>query len=223
MWSEVLQLQKDGGGKELLENLIGRYWRPVYWSLRAGGKCAEDEARDLTQEFFLRILEGEVLPGVDPQRGSFRNYLKGALKIFWLSERRKANQLKRGGGRRRLDLDFDSAVAEPEGLEGSPDEGLDRAWAFQILDEALKDLEEELRIGGREIEYRVFEAFQLAKSGTVPSYADLASRFGTSEADVWNSLRHCRRRLRRHLLNRIGPYVRNEAELFDELRELFRG
>ena len=87
--------------------LIERYWRPVYWALRADSSVAANEARDLTQEFFIRLLDGHVIATVDPARGSFRSYLKGALRHFLLNELRDARAQKRGGGRKLLSLDFD--------------------------------------------------------------------------------------------------------------------
>ena len=111
LWSEVIALQRDNpdGRRERLDRLVQRYWKPVYWAFRTDCGQREEEARDLTQEFFVRILEGRVIEGVDPERGSFRNYLKGALRNFLRNERRKGQTEKRGGGRQPLSIDFDLA------------------------------------------------------------------------------------------------------------------
>src|SRR5437667_1354643 len=77
IWSEIIALQVVDldGRRERLQRLIERYWRPVYWAIRCDKRFSEEEVRDLTQEFFVLILEGQVIPGVDPQLGSFRRHL----------------------------------------------------------------------------------------------------------------------------------------------------
>lgn len=203
--------------------LIERYWRPVYWTVRASAGVGEHEARDLTQEFFIRILEGRVIGSVDPAKGSFRAYLRGALKYFLLESREKANRLKRGGGKPPLSLDFEDAGVEPADLGSEPEVALDRAWAFQMLREAVEDLDRSLRADGRAREADVFQAYEMSAEGVKPTYGEVGARFGLGPDDVWNILRMCRKRLRDGLVARIGNYVRSESDIFDELKELFGG
>jgi RNA polymerase sigma-70 factor (ECF subfamily) len=181
-----------------------------------------EEAPDLTQDFFIRILEGEILPGVDPDRGSFRHYLRGALRNFLLKDFRHGHTQKRGGGRKLLSLDFEHAGPMPAAAGGDPAEVLDRAWARQLLDEALKDLEAELAAEGRAREFDLFRSYDLAGGGESPSYADLAAKHAIPELEVWRILRSCRQRLRGLVMNRIGPYVRDGGELVREFQELFK-
>lgn len=225
MWSEVLSLQKDGDvrRRERLERLIGRYWRPVYWAFRTDGRLTDSEARDLTQDFFLEILEGGVISGVDPAIGSFRRYLKGALRNFVRNERRRHATQKRGGTARLLSLDFSTAGPEPAALGPDPEAALDRAWAVQLLQESMKDVEETFRREGRLRDLDIFRVYDLAPDGDRPSYAELAARFAVTEDDIWTALRYGRRKLREALSARIGPYVNRESDLFEELRELFGG
>jgi len=156
LWSEVIALQGNDQEKrrERLDHLVQRYWKPVYWALRTDCGQREEEARDLTQEFFVRVLEGRVIEGVDPERGSFRNYLKGALRNFLMNERRKGQTEKRGGGRRHLSINFDGIGPEPAGLGADPEKALDRAWTMQILDDALAAAGDQLIREGRERELR---------------------------------------------------------------------
>ncbi len=222
MWSEVLACRVDDPERrrERMGRLIERYWRPVYWALRADSGVKPEEARDLAQEFFIRILEGQVIASVDPSRGSFRQYLKGALRHFLMNELRNARTQKRGGGARHLSLDFDSVGPEPAALERDPDKALDRAWALQLLDEAVRELERRFASAGKPGDAAIFRSYEMG--GPVrPSYADLARQHGIDERAVRTALRAGRRELRRILLEKISDYVRNEAELGDELRELF--
>lgn len=223
LWSEIIALQGNPNDRrERLEKLILRYWRPVYWAVKSFSGVQPEEAPDLTQEFFVRILEGEILPGVDPERGSFRHYLRGALRNFLLKDFRRGNTQKRGGGRRLLSLDFDRAGSEPAAEGGDPVEVMDRVWARQLLNEALADLEAELKAEGRAADFEIFRSYDLAGGGESPSYADLAAKHGVQELDVWRVLRSCRQRLRGLVMNRIGPYVRDGGDLIREFQELFR-
>ena len=222
IWSEVLALKgdKDESRRVRLEQLIHRYWRPVYWAIRCDGHHPKDEAGDLTQEFFIQILEGKVAPDGGPDKGSFRSYLRGALKYFLLDELRTASRQKRGGGRKFLNLDFDSVGHDPPDLGSDPQQALDRAWAQQIMEEAVRELEEGLSRDGRLRDVEIFRTYDL-NEGRPPSYKDLAARLGIDESEIWNILRYCRRQLRAIVLKRISPYVGSEAELLEELRELF--
>ena len=225
LWSEVLALQKDDvqGRRERLEKLIGRYWRPVYWALRREGNLNDEESRDLTQDFFIQILEGGVLPGVDPHRGSFRGYLRGALRNFLMNEWRKGAALKRGAGRKPLPIDFAAAGSEPPALGADAETALDRAWGRQILDEALRDLEAVLAREGRPRDMEVFRIYDLDPGPEKPSYDEVARRMGFPKAEVWTALRYCRRKMRDLVLEKISPYVQNEQQLFEELHDLFGG
>ena len=223
LWSEVLAFKGDPEDRrERLERLILRYWRPVHRAVCAHAGVKSEEAPDLTQEFFVQILEGGILPGVDPELGSFRNYLNGALRNFLLKDFRRGNTDKRGGGRRKLSLDFDSEKFLPAASGTDPAEVLDKAWARELLDEAVADLEVELRGEGRSIDFDVFKSYDLAGAADARSYSALAGQYGLEELDVWRMLRSCRTRLRRLILARIGPYVRDEAEVVREFQELFR-
>jgi RNA polymerase sigma-70 factor (ECF subfamily) len=222
MWSDVLACRSEDPQRrrERMGRLIERYWRPVYWALRADGGVKPEEARDLTQEFFVRIVEGQVISSVDPARGSFRHYLKGSLRHFLMNERRNATTQKRGGGARHLSLDFDAVGPEPAALQRDPEKALDQAWALQLLDEAVQEMERRLTAAGKPVDAKIFRSYEMGGSNR-PSYADLAREHAMDERAVRTALRAGRRELRRILLEKISDYVRNEAELGDELRELF--
>lgn len=222
LWSEVLSLRHADPDlrRQRMGKLIERYWRPVYWALRADGNLKEDEARDMAQEFFVRILEGQVVSTVDPSRGSFRHYLKGALRHFMLNELRNARTQKRGGAVRHLSLDFRDVGPEPVSLERDPDRALDQTWALQVLEESVKQLELRLAAEGKSVDAQIFRSYEMAGPGR-PTFADLAAKHGVEPRAVRTILRACRKELRSILRERIGDYVRDETELSQELRDLF--
>src|SRR6266516_3050172 len=82
-WSVVLKAA-DGsapGAQEALEQLCRTYWYPLYAYVRRRGHSPED-AQDLTQEFFARLLEKKYLGRADCQRGRFRTFLLSSLQNF---------------------------------------------------------------------------------------------------------------------------------------------
>src|SRR5262249_62238445 len=91
-------------GAAALESLCRADWRPVNAHVRRQGHDVE-AARDLTQEFFARLLEGNWLSPADPQRGRFRSFLLRCLSRFLVDEWRRASAQKRGGGRQFFSLD----------------------------------------------------------------------------------------------------------------------
>src|SRR5262245_5766993 len=106
-WSRVLELRERDRGtfRSALNDLCRLYWKPVYAHIRTSRPAGPDEAKDLAQEFFLELIEGELLKRATPERGSFRGYLKGAIRLFLLERHRAASALKRGGGRTALSID----------------------------------------------------------------------------------------------------------------------
>ena len=60
--------------RSALVSLCENYWYPLYAYLRRRG-CPPDQAQDLTQEFFIRVLEGRYLDRADPEKGRFRSFL----------------------------------------------------------------------------------------------------------------------------------------------------
>ena len=87
-----------------MAELCRNYWYPLYAFIRRRGHSAE-EAEDLTQEFFARLLAKEFLAGVDREKGRFRTFLLMAVKRFLANEYDRAQAQKRGGGQRMVPLD----------------------------------------------------------------------------------------------------------------------
>src|SRR5690349_21634078 len=117
-WSVVLAAGHSSvpGAQEALETLCRAYWYPLYVYVRRQGYSSED-AQDLTQEFFARLLEKNSLVKADRDRGKFRTFLLGSLKNFLVNEWKRAGRLKRGGGLEFLSIDANAAddrfAAEP--------------------------------------------------------------------------------------------------------------
>lgn len=140
-WSLVRSARKAGGW----DPLIRLYWKPLYFYLRRRG-LDNETAKDLVQEFLTTLLERRSLEKADPSRGRFRTFLLTALDNFLVDWRRKEQRLKRGGGAPLLSFDFSRGERdyseEPAGGE-NPETLACRAWAHELLDQCLLELEGE--------------------------------------------------------------------------------
>ena len=151
--------ESTGRSRDALAHLCSTYWEPLYGYLRRQGHSAED-AEDLTQGFFTRVLEKGVLRAADPQRGRFRAFLLASLRHYTANERAHAQAQKRGGATPALPLEFDVAeqryLAEPHDA-ATPETIFDRRWALTVLSRTLATLGAESRRRGKG---QVFDALK---------------------------------------------------------------
>lgn len=212
-------------GREALALLCQTYWYPLYAFIRRRGHAA-DEAQDLTQSFFLRLLEKNVLASADPQRGRFRSFLLASLKNFLANEWERSTAAKRGGGHALLPLvaDFDSAerqyVREPADTL-TPERCFERQWAITLLSNVLSDLEKQYAASGRAA---LFEALKSCLVADAPPgfYAGNSQKLGLSEGAIQVAASRLRKRYRELLREHIAQTVESPEEVEEELRDLFR-
>jgi len=222
-WSVVLAagLDESAVAHNALEQLCRTYWYPLYVYTRRRGYDVE-EAKDLTQEFFARLIEKNFLGDVVQGRGRFRYFLLAALKHFLADEWDKATAQKRGGGWTFVSLDAQDPEAryhlEPRDEE-TPERAFQRRWALTLLELAVSRLREELRIAGKEA---VFEELKVFITGDRPdiTYAEAAGRLGMTEAAAKMTVTRMRQRYRALLRAEIASTVDDPAEIDAELREL---
>jgi RNA polymerase sigma-70 factor (ECF subfamily) len=217
-WGSVIAARDGRERTPHLDRLFRAYWTPVYLFIRRAWGRPEESARDLTQEFFLRLLETDFLKDVDPSKGRFRTYVKACLRHFLLDDAKHARAQKRGGDAKHFSLEGAALPAEPAAA-ASPEEAFDREWAYAILRDALPELEKALASLGRESAWRVFRALDV--DGEQATYDELARREGVSEQAVKSSADYARKMLRRLVTVRIREYSLSEGDAAAELRELF--
>jgi RNA polymerase sigma-70 factor (ECF subfamily) len=208
-----------------LESLCRAYWYPLYAFVRASGHGAE-EARDLTQEFFARLLEKKWLADADPQRGRFRTFLLTAMKHFLANEWHRTQTVKRGGGLETIA--FDSLDAEERyALEprdhATPEALFQRRWAATLIARGQNRLRDEMTAAGEGGHFAALEP-ALAGERTAENYQQIAARFGVTENTVKSWVLRMRRRFRALLLDEIAqtltPGQNPEAELPELLAAL---
>ena len=182
-----------------------------------------DEAQDLTQGFFARILEKRTFREADPERGRFRSFLLASLKNFVANERERARANKRGGSAPPLSFEFETAEEQyridPPSDE-TPDKVFDKRWALTLLQNVLERLRTELSRSDKD---RLFEQLKLFLTGerAGAGYAEVGARLGMSEGAVKVAVHRLRRRFRDLLLEEISQTVSSPDEVEDEIRHLW--
>jgi RNA polymerase sigma-70 factor (ECF subfamily) len=208
-----------------LARLCEIYWRPIFTFIYRRGYPIPD-AQDLTQDFFVMILEGSLIQTADPGRGRFRSLLLRSLENFLIDAELKRRRHKRGGAVQFISwekwlADTPSHLAlSGKALQSSPDKALfDLGWAAAIAEEALRRLQLECESKGRR---RVFEVLQghLISERSDICYENLSSVLGVPEGTVKNLLHEFRKRYRALLREEVAKTVETEANVDDEIRYL---
>jgi RNA polymerase sigma factor (sigma-70 family) len=207
-----------------LAQLCQIYWRPIFTFIYRQGYSAHD-AQDLTQDFFVTIMEGNFLQTADPKRGRFRSLLLRSLTNFLIDAIHKRRRHKRGGRIRFVSwetwmVDAPAQLCLPAAkVESAPPEVLfDAGWAAAIAEEALRRLRLECESKGRRRVYKVLHPFLTAER-TDTCYEGLSRLLGVPEQAVKSLLHHFRTRYRALLREEIGKTVESE-EVDDEIRYL---
>lgn len=206
-----------------LEKLCRTYWYPLYAYVRRRGHSPED-AQDLTQEFFARLLEGQSLATADPELGRFRSFLLTVMNHFLTDEWKKAKAKKRGGGCEVLSLDW-AAAEERFDLEpadnSAPDKVFEKQWALALLAEVLNRLETEYQQQGKT---GLFAALKQTLMGSRESqpYADLAASLSMNESAVKVAVHRLRKRYRELIREEIAGTLDCTQDIDQEMRHLFR-
>jgi RNA polymerase sigma factor (sigma-70 family) len=222
-WTTVVSAghPESAQGDEAMGRLCRTYWYPLYIYVRRQGYDA-DEAQDLTQEFFARLLARNFLRNIDRSRGKFRWFLMAAMEHFLAKEWRDARRLKRGGGQAVFSLDEVDAEnryrIEPE--EPMTAERIyERRWAMMLLDQALQ------RLRGEFVEAKkaaVFEALQIFLSGERPDVTQeqAGERLGMTKGAVNVAVHRLRKRYGELLREEIAETVSSPDGVEEELRYL---
>jgi len=205
--------------RSALVSLCEGYWYPLYSYLRRRG-YPPDQAQDLTQGFFMRLLEGRYLDRADPEKGRFRSFLLTSLKFFVADEQDRERALKRGGGA-VLPLEFTSGEdryqREPAHNE-TPERIFERRWALAVLDRVVEKLREECVHHGRAEHFEQLKVFLLGHSDA--PYPALAREMNTSEGALKVAIHRLRKRYRELFRQEIADTVADPGEVESELRFL---
>jgi len=220
-WSVVAGLGQESVKPEALAELCQAYWVPIYGFIRARGKSRED-AQDLTQGFFSRIVEKELFTVADRERGKMRTFLLGVLKHYLSGEYDKASALKRGGGTTLVEMDFQEAeehyaLSSGSGLD--PARRYDQQWALALLAKTLDVLRREYEDNERG---ELFQKLHPVLTGQSldGGYETAGQDLGLSANAVTIAVYRLRLRYRTLLCERIDQTVASAEEVDEEIAYL---
>jgi RNA polymerase sigma-70 factor (ECF subfamily) len=221
-WSVVLEAQGETpAAQRALEILCRTYWRPLYGFVRRHG-LGREEAQDLVQEFFARLLEHRNLDAVRREKGRLRSYLLVSLKRFLASERHRANGVRRyeTGSHIPLDELLESEAADFEPAETlSADRLYERHWALALLEQVLTRLESEYQAAGNGALFDRLKEFLVGERGR-PTQAEIAAELSMTENAVKQAFHRLRQRYRLLLREEIAHTVAQPGDVEGELRHL---
>jgi RNA polymerase sigma factor (sigma-70 family) len=228
-WSVVLACVDSSAGEETahkaLAELCKIYWRPVFAFICRRGYSVPD-AQDLTQDFFLMVLEGNLLKRADPSRGRFRSLLLKALQNFLVDDTIRKRARKRGGDMKFVSWDewmaeapSHLAISTKEAETWPAEKIFDVRWAATAAEHALRQLGEECEARGRRRVFDVLSDYLAAERQDV-SYQKLSKTLGVPEASVKRLVRELRVRYRDLLRAEVAQTVEKPEDVDEELRYL---
>jgi RNA polymerase sigma factor (sigma-70 family) len=222
-WGLVVAASTEGTAEAriALEELYRLYCYPVYAFIRRRGHGRQD-AQDLTQDFFVHLLEKGTLGRADPERGRFRSFLLGALDYFLAHAAERARAGKRGGGCQLIFLDDDEAaensyqLTAPEGL--TAEKIFDARWASATVETAFTRLHGEMESQNKGHLFEAIKGFLLGQEEA--SYQQVADALSLNLGALKTIIHRLRARFRALLREEVGRTVADPADIDDELRYL---
>ena len=206
--------------RQALEELCCAYWFPLYAYSRRHG-YGPDDAMDLTQTFFVDLLENSWLKKADPERGRFRSFLLTVFRRFLTDQQKQRQAIKRGGDRRILSIDAGTAEQrfqlEPTDSETAADI-FERQWAMALLERVHTRLRDDYAEKKRSNQFDVLQQY-LAGPEKAP-YAETAEQLNMSVGNVKVAVHRLRQQFRRILTNEVSQTVESRDEVQGELQLL---
>jgi RNA polymerase sigma factor (sigma-70 family) len=217
---DAVRSQDADERRHAFEAIVASYWKPVYKYIRLKWHKSNEDAKDLTQNFFAVCMEKEYFNRYDPTKARFRTFLRTCLDGFLANEEKAARRLKRGGQRNILSLDYESAEGELKQIEIPAAESMEaffeKEWIRNFFSSAMETLRSECEAKGKKLHFELFEEYYLDET----SYENLAERFRLSVSNVTNYLAFSRREFRRIVLEKLRENTSSEEEFRAEAHSL---
>jgi RNA polymerase sigma factor (sigma-70 family) len=224
-WTIVMRAAQSQApwGQFALAELCRLYWYPLYTFARRRGRSPED-AQDLTQSFFLHMVEHRAFKAVDRLKGKFRSFLLASFQNHLSDAADRARRLKRGGDKAFVQLDAEDAEKryrlEPVDFL-TAEKIFDARWMMTVLGEELKKLSREYAVGGKASTFEALKVFLDANnSRTQPSYDEVASRLRVTIGAVKTHIHRLRKRYTALLREEVGRTISDPAEIDQEIHAL---
>ena len=207
-----------------LDVLVSAYWKPVYKYIRLHWGKENEQAKDLTQDFFTRLIEKRLLNRFDPAKARLRTYMRVCVDGLVMNTDKASQRQKRGGDVVLLSLDFESAEGElmhlPPAAPGGPEEFFAREFARSLFGLAVDRLREECEAKGKSLHFKLLEVYDIEDGGKEWTYEEVAARFGIRGTEVTNYLSYARKEFRRIVLEELRTMTASEEEFRREAATL---
>jgi RNA polymerase sigma factor (sigma-70 family) len=224
-WSAILVAAQSQlpGSHAALSQLCRLYWYPLYAFARRRGHAPHD-AQDLTQGFFLHVLEHRALKHAHPLKGKFRSFLLASFQNFLADKADRARCLKRGGNREFVFLDAEEAEnryrLEPRD-HLTAEKIFEARWAMTLLTQAVERLRDEYIARGEQSKFEVLKVFVGVDEGkSPPPYEEIAKSLGVSLGAAKTLIHRFRKQYTAILRQEVGRTVGDAAEIEDEIHAL---
>jgi RNA polymerase sigma-70 factor (ECF subfamily) len=218
-WTLILEAVSPEARRTALGELCAAYWPPAYAFIRRQVRDPE-EAKDLTQAFFLRLLEKRDLPHQHLARARFRSFLLVSIKHFLSNEWDRSRAQKRGGGRIPFSIEVDDENFWREPVDTlTPEKIFEKHWATMMLDRTLRSLRGEFEASGKGRQFEVLKGC-LVGDRCLPAYSEIGARLEMTEGAIKMAVHRMRGRFREILRDEIAQTVSDAAEIDDELHYL---
>jgi RNA polymerase sigma factor (sigma-70 family) len=222
-WSLIVRVHATATGvrQMALSELCEAYWYPLYSFARMRG-CSHEDGSDLTQAFFVHLIEKHALRGVAPAHGRFRAFLLASFKHFQSDARRRTLALKRGGERIRIPWDpqvLETRYRAATTTADDPEQVFCREWALTLIDRARARLGAEYATAGKTRDYEALGPYLSPRPPQGP-IAELARALGTTEGAARVALHRFKRRVGAALRAEVASTVDSAEEVTSELRFL---
>lgn len=206
-------LNGDDEGRKAMNELCTKYWDPVAQVIRARG-APSDRIDDLTQEFFMQMLDKRFFQRAERGKGKFRSFMLGSLRHFLADDAKYQARQKRGGHLQKLSLEEEDLTMEREELQ------FDRGWAQMIFRQTLKKTEEFVREKRSPEQWRSLRCFLPGSAAAPLSYEDLSLSLQLSEGGAKKEVFRLRGNFRDFLREQVALTVSAPHEIDDELAHL---
>lgn len=225
-WSLVRRAlgESPGAGNPALAEWCQAYWYPIYAFIRRRGVSVED-AEDLTQGFFVRLLEKDILAAADQEKGRLRTFLLTCLRRYLADENDRRFARKRGANV-TFSLDLGGAEeryrCEPASADLTPDRLFQRRWAVTLLESALASIEAGFEQEGKGELFASLRPFLGYGRTTDESYAAASARLGMPEGTLKSHVSRLRQRWREVLFEEVSKTLDDPTSdnILAELTEL---
>lgn len=227
-WTQIFQYRLSDAARQgvIIDSLIRKYWRPVYFYLRQHHYDSE-QAKDLTQSFFCEVvLSRNLLGRADRKKGRFRNFLLTALRCYLADTYRKEAAKCRRPEMHSFQIPVETIVQLPESVRTqSPEQLFSYMWAVDLIEAVIRQTQSFCELSGKEVHWKLFEAHVLSpiRNQTPPvSLKSLCEEFQIAGQDrASNMVITVKRCFRRILEDHLRHSVRDDSSVDEEIQDLF--